>query len=436
MKKLSISENYTINLCKYLLVTIFLSKLSFKWTKVFPKSISPIIFQHGLHPYVNFGIQFIIFIIISHLVIQIRKKKNSQFKITSLCMSTLTFILFVQTIFQIFLININQSTIIQIAGFAMAALLIIFYGIIIPSVLSIEMFLRSLKKYSLYFVGISLFVFPFAYTDMFKGGRFIGVFKHIPHMVTASTCAYILHIPELFSIKRPSLKDNIFIKVIIQIFLGVAVILTFTKAAIFTISTATIIGFIIFGSKKKQIRLFKFCFLSSIVISILLVGYPASHFIIEIATGKTSFGSRRAQNGIESRLDEIRRGEKMFEKSPFFGQGLLYKFFNNSKEGIEVESYNSFKDPHNLFVSSAVIGGYPLLIFSLLAFLILLIGSLRSLQSSMVEKQLIGLFLISHLPVFLIYHAHFSLGGMADRIYWLFFGYLGKNIKLNEQGEL
>ena len=41
-------------------------------------------------------------------------------------------------------------------------------------------------------------------------------------------------------------------------------------------------------------------------------------------------------------------------------------------------------------------------------------------------RQTMALFLLAHLPVFIIYHANFSLGGMGDRLYWLVFGYLGQ----------
>jgi O-antigen ligase len=106
--------------------------------------------------------------------------------------------------------------------------------------------------------------------------------------------------------------------------------------------------------------------------------------------------------------------------------GLLYKFLNKKEEGIEVESYNSFKDPHNLFVSAAVIGGHPLFVLAILGYLLMIIGAIKGLNQNEPNRQIIGLFLLSHLPVFVIYHAHFSLGGMADRIYWLVFGYLGQ----------
>ena len=134
-------------------------------------------------------------------------------------------------------------------------------------------------------------------------------------------------------------------------------------------------------------------------------------------------------------MNEVTRGWSMFEKSPYFGLGLLYKFLSNKSEGIEVESYNSFKDPHNLFVSAAVIGGYPLFIFAILGYVMMVFGAFKGINQIDPNRQIIGLFLLSHLPVFVIYHAHFSLGGIADRIYWLMFGYLGQEWTKNKVNE-
>jgi hypothetical protein len=63
-------------------------------------------------------------------------------------------------------------------------------------------------------------------------------------------------------------------------------------------------------------------------------------------------------------------------------------------------------------------------------------GAIKGLMQNLPERQIIGLFLLSHLPVFVIYHAHFSLGGMADRIYWLVFGYLGQMWVKNQEAPI
>jgi O-antigen ligase len=244
-------------------------------------------------------------------------------------------------------------------------------------------------------------------------------------MVTASTAAFIFFIPQMFQGRTWTLTSNTLLHIGGLFVLALVVILTSTKAAFVTIFLAGLVAIIIFGSKKRSVRLFKFTFISCFLVSVIFTGLPASQFLYNVSTGKTSFGMRPAQDGVQTRMEEVTRGWSMFEKSPYFGLGLLYKFLNGSSEGIEVEGYNSFKDPHNLFVSAAVIGGYPLFLLSILGYLFLIYGAFKGMNRVDPNQKVLGLFLLVHLPVFVIYHAHFSLGGMGDRIYWLVFGYLG-----------
>jgi hypothetical protein len=58
----------------------------------------------------------------------------------------------------------------------------------------------------------------------------------------------------------------------------------------------------------------------------------------------------------------------------------------------------------------------------------MLTSSLRGLNQKDPDKKILAIFLLSHLPVFVIYHVNFSLGGLADRVYWLVFGYMGLSI--------
>lgn len=422
--KFSVSK--IINVCCItLIVLIFFSKLSFKWMQVIPYSLPPFIFQYGLHPFINFGIQFFIALILTYYWI----KNKNQFPLSGFYKTfiyTLIAVLSIQTLFQITLVNVTQSVLVQLGGLGMAIMLVILYGVIIPSIFPLQKFIEWINKTSSFLVITSVLCLPLLFPYMFRGGRFVGFFKHIPHMVTASTCAFIFFFPKIFQDKPWTLKNNTLLKIIGVILITLAVLATSTKAAFGTIVITGFVGILIYGSKKRSIRLFKFTFLSCFLISVLLVGAPVSKFMYEITTGKTGFGLRPAQDGVSTRMDEVFRGWSMFEQSPYFGHGLLYKFFNGAKEGIEVEGYNSFKDPHNLFVSAGVIGGYPLLILSILAYLLMIVGVLKGLHENSVERQTLALFLLAHLPVFIIYHANFSLGGMGDRIYWLVFGYLGQ----------
>lgn len=411
--------------CITLLVLIFVSKLSFKWLQFIPYSIPPIIFQYGLHPFVNFGLQFVIALILVYYWLK-NKVLFPLSKFYKIFIYTLIAVLSIQTLFQITLVNVTQSVIVQLGGLGMALMLILVYGVIIPSIFPLEKFINWVNKVSSFIVILSVLFLPILFPYMFRGGRFVGFFKHIPHMVTASTAAFIFFFPKIFQDKKWTLKSNTILKVLGILIITLAVLLTSTKAAFGTIVITGFVGILIFGSKKRSIRLFKFTFLSCFLISVLLVGAPTSQFMYEVTTGKTGFGLRPAQDGVSTRMDEVFRGWDMFEKSPYFGHGLLYKFFSGSKEGIEVEGYNSFKDPHNMFISSAVIGGYPLMIVSIIGYLLMIVGVLKGLRESDPNRQTMAIFLLAHLPVFVIYHASFSLGGMGDRIYWLVFGYLGQ----------
>lgn len=411
--------------CITLLILVFISKLSLKWAKIIPYSVPPFVFQYGLHPYVNFGLQFVLSLILIFVWLK-KKEKNSLSNIYKSFVYCMLAVLSIQTLFQITLVNIGSSMMVQIAGLGMAILLVLVYGVIIPSLFDLDKFIFWIRRSSVFLVITSFLTLPLFYSDMFRGGRFVGFFKHIPHMVTASTVAFIFYFPKLFEDKKWTLRDNTPLKILIVFLLALTVLLTSTKAAFGTIVITGFVGIFIFGSRKKSVRLFKFSFLSCFLVSLLFIGAPTTQFMYEVTTGKTGFGLRKAQDGVQTRMEEVTRGWSMFEKSPYFGLGLLYKFLNNSDQGIEVESYNSFKDPHNLFVSAAVIGGYPLFILSIVGYVMMVVAAVRGINNVDPNRAVLGLFLLSHLPVFIIYHAHFSLGGMGDRIYWLVFGYLGQ----------
>lgn len=422
--------------CITLMILVFISKLSLKWAKIIPYSIPPFIFQYGIHPYINFGLQFIISLVLIFIWLK-KKEQTSMSLIYKSYVYCMIGVLCIQTLFQITLVNIGNSILVQLAGLGMAILLVLVYGVIIPSLFSLNKFVFWIRRSSVFLVVTSFLTLPLFYPDMFRGGRFVGFFKHIPHMVTASTVAFIFFFPTLFEDKKWTLKENTPLKLLILLILTLVVILTSTKAALGTIAITLFVGAFIFGSKRRSIRLFKFSFLSCLLVSILLIGVPTSELVYEVTTGKTGFGLRKAQDGVQTRMEEVSRGWSMFEKSPYFGLGLLYKFLNNSQSGIEVEGYNSFKDPHNLFVSAGVVGGYPLFMLAIIGYLMMIFAAIRGINQSDPNRVLMALFLLSHLPVFVIYHAHFSLGGMADRIYWLIFGYLGQywnnnNINKNE----
>ncbi len=387
--------------CITLIVLIFISKLSFKWMQIVPYSIPPVIFQYGLHPFINFGLQFVIALILIFYWLK-TKPIYPLSKIYQAFIYSLIAILSIQTFFQITLVNVTQSVIVQLGGLGMAVMLILVYGIIVPSVFPLQKLIYWINRTSTFLVITSVLFLPIFWPYMFRGGRFVGFFKHIPHMVTASTASFIFFFPKIFQDKPWTLKNNTLLKILGVFIITIAVMLTATKAAFGTILITGFVGILIYGSKKRSIRLFKFTFLGCFLVSALLVGAPTSKFMYEVTTGKTGFGLRPAQDGVSTRMDEVFRGWSMFEQSPWFGHGLLYKFFSGSKEGIEVEGYNSFKDPHNMFVSSGVIGGYPLMILSILGYLLMIVAVLKGLKENDPNRQTMALFLLAHLPVFVI----------------------------------
>lgn len=420
------SEKKAQAICIFLIVLIFISKISLHVIPGVPFSLGPFIYQYGMHPYINIGLQLIGFLYLSAYWCN-RKSKYPLNLYYRLFIYLICSLLCIQSVVQIIFINAHYSIFAQISGLIMAIVLIYTYAILIPSILAIEDFIYYVKKTSLWIVTLSVLFLPAFFGSMFKGGRFIGFFKHIPHMVSAATLAFIFYTPEIFSPNKAGLKNHTFLKIMLYLVLFISVLLTSTKAAVISILIALFIGFFIFGTKRRTVRLFKFTFLSAVFATIIFCGFPLVKIGTDITTGKISFGFRPAQNGIEARWDEVTRGLDIFETSPMFGRGLMYKYLNGENASLDVDGYNSFKDPHNLFISAGVIGGYPLMIIAIIGYLVMLYYSLKGLGDPNESRRLVALFLLAHLPVFLIYHAHFSLGGIADRIYWLIFGYMAQS---------
>lgn len=406
----------------FLLGLLFLSKLSLKWTRVVPRTLPPIFFQYGMHPYINFGLNLLGFLI---LLFYWKKRPhvNRTSKTYGIFLFILVMILIVQTIFQIIFVNPSFSPMLQLSGLGMAFILILLYSVIIPNLYPVEKAIFWIRNFSVTFVIISLLILPVFYPYFFKGGRFIGVFKHIPHMVSACTFAFIFFIRDIFRPREQWSRLRRNLNIVGLCMCSLAILMTSTKAAFVTMMMTFLAAVFLFPSRSRSIVLFKTAFILLGFLGVLLFGAPTAHLLYDITTGKRSFGMRKAQNGIETRMEEVYRGLEYFQEEPVMGKGLLYKFMTG--KGIKVSGYNSFKDPHNLFVSAGVIGGWPLLVLSIIGYLLMIYGAINGMLSSSYDMRIMGIFLFSHLLVFVIYHAHFSLGGMGDRMYWLVFGYLG-----------
>jgi len=101
---------------------------------------------------------------------------------------------------------------------------------------------------------------------------------------------------------------------------------------------------------------------------------------------------------------------------------LLSKYGSTDEKS--VGNYSANKDPHNLFISAGVIGGWGLVTLTAFGFLSMILASLKSLLSKDKALQVLAIYVLTQIPIIFIYHIHLSMGGIADRIYWIVFGYM------------
>jgi len=390
-----------------------------------PRSFLFLIYQQGLHPFVNI---FLCFLFGGPLLLMGLKarKRNHLSGLYKLFVYILLFVLTVQTVLQMAIIGeAEESWWMQAAALASSLLMVVVYGLIIPSLWNTRDFMFFVQKWAGALVLISLFLWLGAGGAVFKGGRFIGVFKHIPHMVTCATVAFIFSLGT-FSLSE-SVKHKIWsLLIILASFL--AVILTGTRSSAGAILLAALVTVILHRSQTNHARLFKFAAVSFALTFTITFGVHAFDFAKGIATGAESLGTREAQDGVASRWEEFERGKEIFSEAPWLGHGLLSKFAGGGE--VEVSSYNSFKDPHNLFISAGVIGGWPLLGLSIVAFVLMTVGAMKALIGRDLVKRQIAIYLLAHIPILVIYHVHLSLGGMADRMYWLVFCFVAANMSV------
>jgi hypothetical protein len=112
----------------------------------------------------------------------------------------------------------------------------------------------------------------------------------------------------------------------------------------------------------------------------------------------------------------------------------LSKFSNG--QDVEISNYSANKDPHNIFISAGVVGGWGFVFLTFIALASLSIASLKSLLSKNKAIQVLAIYMLTHIPILFIYHVHLSLGGIADRIYWIVIGYMTlKEIDLKNANE-
>lgn len=400
-----------------LLFLAFASKLSLAFFGV-PSQVSVFVFQHGLHPFANIALNFMFGLPLIVMIFQRPEKLGMLVKSYRTLIFLLMMTFFIETLLQYFFIEGNKGI------FAWAALLstywlILMFGMLIPIVIDATTMTRFISTWSLNFVVLSLIIY-FVRPDLgFKGGRFIGVFKHIPYMVTCASLGIVFTLGR-FSLEKSQLKRLwLVVGIVLSIF---ALLLTGTRSALAAAIMAIVLWVLRAPSTNMTYRYFKFSISIVLTAVIVLFGAPITEFAMDIATGKRAMADREAQDGVASRIEEVERGWEYFQTSPLIGRGLLSKF--SGKDDLDVSSYNSFKDPHNIFASAGVVGGWPFIIWTV-GFLILMMGlAARALMSENSAMHVFAIYTITQIPILIIYHWHLSLGGLADRIYWLMFGYL------------
>lgn len=403
-----------------LLFLIFLSKISFSFLPFFPKQASWVIFQYGLHPYVNMFLTclFGAILLLKWLFksdIFYRQSRFYRFYIFIVCLF-LIFITFLQTYF----VNTTESFLLQMSSALMATFTVYLFGRALPMSFQPQDFVEFIKKVCIALCWMSLILLVFFPGLCFKGGRFIGIFKHIPHMVSCATLACFGAYHSLFSQNLDRTKKIFYLSSLTLAFF--ILVLTGTRSALGAVLMGLLLCLVLFKSSSSSLKLLKFSMAISGTLILLFFGDDIADYTINVIRGNQSIGERAAQDGIKTRWDEVLRGLETFQKNEWLGQGLLSKFSNGVEA--EVTGYNASKDPHNLFVSAGVIGGWGFIVLACVGFAALTFSAIRSLKSKSDSLKILAIYMITHLPILFIYHVHLSIGGIADRIYWIVFGYL------------
>lgn len=380
-------------------------------------------YQHGLHPYLNALLNFLLsgaLIYFAGDALDALPKQVSLYRYFHL---SLMIVLTVQTILQLFFLE-NANLSLTLATLSSSLLLLLIFGLLIPRILPLDSFIRGLGILCAGLCAASLAAYLIGFPMAFKGNRFIGIFKHIPYMVTCASVGFIFLL-RFWPLCQTWLERALLASS--QLVCLFALFLTGTRSALFAVILAAALFFALYPSQNLNFRMARVLTAGLFATLVILFGSTALQFTEDLLTGEVAIGSRDAQDGVSDRLDEVYRGLEILEKSPHLGMGLLSKFGGENAEEA-VGSYNSFQDPHNLIISAAVIGGWPLAVIICLGFLVLCVGCLRFLWYGNPSELVLAAYLLSHAPILFIYHAHLSLGGLADRLYWLCFAYLGMQL--------
>lgn len=408
-----------------LIALIFFSKIAFNFIPGFPYQESFLIFQKGLHPFINIFLNIIIGGVLVFKFFWKSQHHYLQNRFFKFYLFIFCLYLFAITIMQTLLNESMNSWWLQISAVLSVVFTVVLFARVIPSELSIMRFIQFVQKISVILCFLSLVLLIVMPSLSFKGGRFIGVFKHIPYMVTTATLACIFLIYDLFAQSNSRPK-----KLLLLFSLGVAfslLLLTGTRSALFAVLLSYFLAFLFFPARKPITQFLKVSIAFAMLIGSLLFGQTIINYAVELVRGESAVGLRAAQDGVASRFEEFERGYDIFSKNPYLGQGLLSKFGEINET--DVGQYNANKDPHNILVSAGVIGGAGFIVLVFIGFFWLVVASFKKLKSAPAEFKVLAIYLLTHIPILFIYHMHLSLGGMADRIYWIVIGYMMINVK-------
>ncbi|MGZ3649933.1 MAG: O-antigen ligase family protein [Bdellovibrionota bacterium] len=404
-----------------LVVLAFLSKVSLSFSGVMPSQLGFVVFQGGIHPYfnvlLNLGLGAALLVsVYGHKEWPKLNRYHSLY--ATFAIGTIV-ILWIQHILQL-LLEIETNTALALITMSTCTFLICMFGLLIPQLIGVREFVEGVARICLVICALSLLLLFAGAPAMWKGSRFIGIFKHIPYMVTASTVGFLFTL-QLWDEAAPLLGKAKF--ALSQLIFLYCMWLTGTRSAPLAAMMGLVVFFLAYQSTSRGFRMARLLTVWLGIVGVVLFGAMALEYGTDLATGKVALGKRAPQNGVSDRMEEVSRGLDMLEKSPHVGLGLLSKFSNSDSEEV-VDSYNSFQDPHNLFISSSVVGGWPFGLWVLAGFVGLGVGSIALIRRREKPGLTIGVYLFSHMPILAIYHMHLSLGGLADRFYWLSFGYL------------
>jgi len=400
-----------------LLFLVFVSKLSLVWAGV-PSQFSWLVFQHGLHPYMNIALCFLFGILLVFNSISPSQNFQRISKTYRTFVVLLVLMLFLETTLQFAFLDHNRGFY-NWAALLSTIWIVTLFGMLLPMILEPQKTVKFLSLWSVIFVVLSLTLLIVRPELTYKGGRFIGLFKHIPYMVTCASIGAVFPLACLANEKRPGIRLLWLMGVLLS--LG-ALVLTGTRSALAAVLMAWVLWLLRVPTQSARFRFLKFSGALVFMVTSILFGPKIIGYVSDISTGKKGLIEREAQDGVASRLKEVERGWEIFQASPWVGQGLLSKF--SGQDSLEVSSYNSFRDPHNVFASAGVVGGWPFIIWTALFLILLVVMAIKALMAEKSALHIFGIYAIVQIPIILIYHWHLSLGGMADRFYWLVFGYL------------